>query len=146
MSQPAHLSADEIARLRSVAATLIPGSDDSPAATDLADLSELLDRAAGALGSELPLLHDSLRLLQSEITWGELSNFATHEPVAFEIVSTVVSGAYFMSPIVLQSIGYPTGPRRAAPYGLVADELDTGILDPVIARDSMVRLPPSMTG
>jgi hypothetical protein len=143
MSPTEHLTADEIATLRSVAAVLIPGSEGSPAATELADFNELLDRAASALGAERVVLRDSLRLTPPAATWDQLADLAEREPAAFEIISTTVSGAYFMSPVVLQSIGYPTGPRRAAPYGLIADELESGILEPVMAWKPVQWLPPA---
>ena len=146
MSPTEHLTADEIATLRSVAAVLIPGSEGSPAATELADFNELLDRAASALGAERMVLRDSLRQTPPAATWDQLADLAEHEPAAFEIISTTVSGAYFMYPVVLQSIGYPTGPRRAAPYGLIADELDSGILEPVMAWKPVQWLPPAETG
>jgi hypothetical protein len=133
MSAPEHLTADEIATLRSVAAALIPGSQDSPAAATLTNFDELLDLAAGALGADRELLRDSVRLLPPAVGWEQLADFAAGQPAAFEVISTTVSGAYFMSPAVLQSIGYFTGTRRPAPYDLVANELESGILEPMTA-------------
>lgn len=132
-------TSEQLSTLRSVAALLIPGSSYSPTPAHLLDFDELLGRAVVALGPESKSLPGALHRLPSEITWDSLSAFAVREPVHFEIISTVVSGAYFMSPTVLESIGYPTGPRKAPPFGLAAEELEGGILDPVIERGPFVR-------
>ncbi|HUA04940.1 MAG TPA: hypothetical protein VMB27_13640 [Solirubrobacteraceae bacterium] len=138
----AALTAEQLAQLRAVAATLIPGSDLSPAAAELTDLDELLERAAVALGSQLPAVLAALATLPAEVRWEGMAEFASADPAAFELVSTLVAGAYFMSTTVLKSIGYPTGPRSAPPFDLAADELATGILEPVIARGSVLRAAP----
>lgn len=139
------LSAWELQQLRGIAAVLMPGDQDSPASTDISEFDELLGRAAAALGPELERLHGALEMLPPDLDWEAVRGFAAAEPSAFEVISTVAAGAYFMSPAALRSIGYPTGPRSAARFDLVADELESGILEPVIARGPRVRLPPGST-
>lgn len=131
---PATLNDHELDRLRSVAAVLIPGDGDLPPALDLGDFNELLQRAATALGPDLPGLHDAIRKLPQNIDPATLRAFSDSEPEPFSLIGTAVSGAYFMSDTALMALGYPTGPRTAPPFDLAADELATGILEPVIAR------------
>jgi hypothetical protein len=124
----------EIEQLRTVAGVLIPGDRDAPAAMDLLEFDDLLHRASSALGPDLPALHEALRRLPTEIDTWALVAFSTGEPAHFALIGTTVSGAYFMAPAALTAIGYPTGPRSAAPFDLAADELAGGILEPVLER------------
>lgn len=135
------LSAEELERMRDLAATLMPGLGSSPPAAELPELDRLLHEAAAALGRELNTLRSAIALLPRHIRWGSLARFSEEEPDAFELVSTVAAGAYFMSPIVLQSIGYPTGERSAPPFDLAASELESGVLDPVQSSGPRFRGP-----
>jgi hypothetical protein len=87
------LSAEELVCLRRVAVTLIPGAGASPSADALPDLDSLLQRAAGALGSEMIVLQDAIALQPAEFGWVALSRFAHDEVTAFDLISTVVAGA-----------------------------------------------------
>jgi hypothetical protein len=136
------LTGEQFSRLRAVAVTLIPGRGDSPPAADLPDLDQLLNQALVALGPEVDDLRLALDLMPADVNWDSLAQFSDDDSAAFELVSTTAVGAYFMSTVVLDSIGYPTGARRPPPHDLAADQLGTGILDPVLARESVVRLPP----
>ena len=131
--------ATRLEQLRRVAEILLPGTTDSPAALSLPDFDELLTAAITALGPEAALLNAAVCHLPDELTWDTLKGFHEADCDAFDIVSTTVAGAYFMSPTVLESIGYPTGPRRAAPFDQAVDELSSGVLEPVIARGPIVR-------
>ena len=127
--------------LRSVAAALLPGSATSPAPADVPELDALLCRAAAAIGRELPDLKAAIDVLGPSVTWARLELLCRDDPASFELISSVVAGAYFMSSTVLDSIGYRPGTRTPPPFDLAADELETGILDPVQARGSRVRKP-----
>lgn len=133
------LSPDGMSQLRRVATILLPGDGRSPAAESLPDLDDLLASAVRAVGVEGAALRDALTALPEDLDWTVLRSFAESHPAEFDIISVVASGAYFMSPDVLTSIGYPQGPRRAPRPDQVVDELETGVLDVVMARDSMVR-------
>ena len=132
-------SGTELANLREVARILLPGDGTSPAAPDVAGYDDLLGRALTALGPEAEVAAQGLALLPSELTWDSVREFSLAHPAEFEVVATVVSGAYFMSTQVLDSIGYPHGPRRAPRNDQVADELGEGLLDPVFERGSILR-------
>lgn len=133
------LDTQGIARLAKIAAILLPGDDRSPAANAVAELDMLLRQAVEAIGSEEEPLREALALLPAELDWASVQEFAESLPDEFEIVATVAAGAYFMAPSVLASVGYPQGARKAARNEQVVDELETGVLDLVMERDSMVR-------
>lgn len=128
------LSAAQVAQMRAVAATLIPGDGQSPPADATSEFDRLLGEAALALGLGMADLRAALEDLPEEVSWTSLQAFCTTHPDHFELVANVAAGAYFMSPAVLGSLGYPTGARSAAPFDQAADELATGILDPVMER------------
>lgn len=139
MSEVGTAAAKRTSRLRRVADILLPGTPNAPAATALTNFDQLLTTAVKALGSESILLDQALRRLPETLNWDALKRFAETDRDSFELISTTVVGAYFMSLEALQSIGYRTGPRRAAPFDQAADELGSGILEPVLNRDSTLR-------
>ena len=125
--------------MRAVAGTLLPGDGTSPPATTVPDIDELLQRAAAAIGQEILALKRAIAMLPAKCDWAALSEFAEVEPTDFDLIWHVAAGAYFMSPTVLASIGYPTGTRIAPPFDEAAGEIASGILEPVIARGPRVR-------
>ncbi len=142
------LNNKEVALLKSVAQVLLPGDDTSPAAGDVSELDEFLRRASLALGTEGEDLRGGLAILEAELGpagephWAGLKSFAQRHPLPFELVGAVVAGAYFMAPEVLTSIGYPQGPRRAPRNDLIVDEIETGVLEPMMAREPTFRQVP----
>ena len=52
----------------------------------------------------------------------------------FDPLSSILAGAYFMTPQVKELIGYPGQHRDPAGLEDAANELETGILDPVLER------------
>lgn len=135
----AGLSRQQLDRVRATAAVLLPGSTNSPPASDLPNYDELLQQAALVLGGDGGALGPAIEVLPSEPSWEELSAFAESDPTAFELVSLLAVGAYFMSPVVLTSVGRPLGGRRKAHPEQVVDELSTGLLDPVFERGCPVK-------
>lgn len=133
------LTHSETRRLLEVAAVLLPGDDTAPAAESLPDLPALLTRAVAAIGREEEILHRCIAALPAKIDWVSLEAFADANGADFDVLCVVVAGAYFMSPAALDAIGYPRGPRRAPRLDQAADELSSGVLDPVMQRASMVR-------
>ncbi len=130
----ATLSEEHLARLQILAGVLLPGDDRSPAAADLDDYEQLLVRAATAMGPEIGDVAAAINCLPATLTLATLETYRAGHPDDFERISTLVTGAYFIAPASLAAIGYPTGPRRAASFELAADQLGTGILDPVLER------------
>jgi hypothetical protein len=130
---------EERRRLELVTGLLLPGDGSAPAATDLPDLGDLLDRALRAVGHEAEVVEQALAALPAEPTWDSLEALDRDQPALFSVLAAVCSGAYFMSPVALDAIGYPHGPRRPASKEQIVDELETGILEPVLERPSHLR-------
>ena len=133
------LGNEQLARICTTAAILLPGSADSPAPGSLPEFEDLVRTAASALSRESSALEEAIARLPVELSWETLSGYADEEPDSFELLSLVVVGAYFMSPLVLAALGLPAGDRRPAPLEQAVDELSSGILDPVLERRSPVK-------
>jgi hypothetical protein len=128
------ISDDDYRRLAQVADLLLPGDDSAPAAGDVPDLDVLLRAAVVAVAHEAVAVEDALGVLPPDPTWESLAELDHSRPELFEVLAAVTAGAYFMSPAALDAIGYPHGPRRAASPEQVVDELESGILEPVLDR------------
>jgi hypothetical protein len=133
------LTHDEVASLGRIAALLLPGDQQSPSAESIPNLDQLIQNAAVALGREIELLRAALTQVPEVITWDSLKSFAASDPDDFEIIAVTAAGAYFMAPEALRAIGYPQANRKAARLEQAADEIGTGVLDQVMARQSMYR-------
>jgi hypothetical protein len=133
------LGNEQLTRICTTAAILLPGSADSPAPGSLPEFGDLVQRAANAFSRESSAIEQAIARLPVELSWDTLSTYAKEEPESFELLSLLVVGAYFMSPIVLAALGLPTGVRRQAPLEQAVDELSSGILDPVVDRGSPVK-------
>jgi hypothetical protein len=131
------LSEDEWAILEAAADCLIPASSTSPAASAAANYRDWVRRALAARAEHFELVIECLEELESDDVgsiWPRLKELNDNDPDKFFVFSSVVAGAYLMVPEVRTAIGYP-GQGNAAP-GLTeaADQLEDGILDPVVAR------------
>ena len=130
---------EQVTRICAIAGILLPGSGDSPAPGSLPEFGDLVQRAASTFSRESSAIEQAIALLPAELSWETLSTYANEEPESFELLSLLVVGAYFMSPLVLAALGLPTGDRRSAPLEQAVDELSSGILDPVLDRGSPVK-------
>lgn len=139
MTDGGNLNSGQLARVRAIAAILLPGSTESTASESVPGFDELLQRAAVALGGEGRPLGAAIEALPAELTWKTVSDFADRDRSSFELVSLLAVGAYFMSPTVLASLGIPTGKRRPANPEQVVDELGDGLLDAVFERGCPIR-------
>ena len=134
---PRALTETELAALLRVADCLIPASGHNPKASDaeqytahlqlaLAARADVFDAVVGA-ASKLAEVPDG------EL-WSALKKMSAEDTFTFDPLSSVVAGAYFMTPQVMKLIGYPGQHRDPAPLELAADEIGSGILDPVLER------------
>jgi hypothetical protein len=130
---------DDYTRLETITGLLLPGDASAPAASDLPDLRTLLGRAVQAVGTEVAIVEEALSMLPAEPTWDSLEQLNLTHPSVFEVLASVTAGAYFMAPEALDAIGYPHGPRKPASKEQIVDELETGILEPVLDRPSKLR-------
>jgi hypothetical protein len=137
LTTPRRLDDDEWATLLAIADTLIPAVGDNPAASQAPDYASWLRRALAARAEHFELLVEQLHALAG-LRGAELDDAlrraSTVQPQAFQVVSAVVAGAYLMVPQVRGLVGYPGQVRSVPRLEEAAEQLDDGILDPVIER------------
>jgi len=130
----------ERALLSALGDVLIPAGDGMPSASEAEVGGHWLD----AVLTARPDLADGLKGTLAKASPGEpadvVADLCANDPNAFEVLSTVVSGAYFMNPDVLQRIGYSgQGPRPIDPR---PDYMEDGLLESVIRRGPIYRPTP----
>jgi len=134
---PRPLTGAELGTLRVVADALIPATGGNPSGSSVADFESGVHTALAILDrqfDDITAVLGNLAHIDSEDMYAHLRRFADAEPNRFYTLSLVVSAAYVYSAEMTAALGYPRPHRN--PPGLIdaADELETGILDPVMAR------------
>jgi hypothetical protein len=118
-----------------VADTLLPGTDVDPRPSSLPDFRDHLDTALRARGESVRELVAALDRLDVDADlMPQLRAMHGSDREAFDLVSSVVAGAYLLSPTVRGAIDYPGQGSHPAPLELAVDQLSDGILDPVVDR------------
>jgi hypothetical protein len=146
ISSPAALSEERSATLAGLADVLIPRTESMPSASDLG----LADRWARRALAAMPSQRESVDRMLDE-AWGkdpatELKRLAAEDPDGLARLSFVLVGAYYLSPVVRRTLGYP-GPKRLPARDDEADlYLTDGVLDPVLARGPIYRPTPPTPG
>jgi hypothetical protein len=128
------LSGAEVERLRLLASVLIPGHGKLPPAGSLEGFAQLLGVAVKACGYADRDIRAALDAIPEQPGWESVRAWSSADPAGFNIAATLSSGVYFMSPVVLGILGYPTERRHPAGVEDAANEYETGVLEPVIAR------------
>lgn len=82
-------------------------------------------------------------LLEESDLESALRRMDVEQPDRLEILGNLAAAAYFMVPEVASTTGYVAPHRNPAAYDEAVDELATGILDPVIDRGPIYRVPDS---
>ncbi len=131
----------ELGKLIRLAAVLIPGSAGMPAIAEVEAFAALLRAAVKACGTPDAELRATLDRLPVDADQSSVLAFAAADPARFEIAAILVSGAYFMSPLVLERLGYPLERRHPAGLEEFAEEYETGVLEPVLGRGPRFRDP-----
>lgn len=129
--------AEELRVLRLVADTLIPAVDGHPAGSAIKDFESLVGQAAAILDPQfdrLVALLKELAPVAPEQMWDRLRGMNDARNDDFYLLSLVVAAAYLHSPEMTQALGYPVPHQNPAGMFDAAEELESGILDPVIAR------------
>jgi hypothetical protein len=137
---PRPLTDEEIATLRAVADVLIPPAGDSPGATAEPGFDDQLRMAADARADAFDEVTAELAALRRAVPStidGRLRALHTERPGVFQPLSAIVAGAWLLLPAVRERIGYPGQRRDPAPFDQAADELGSGILEPVLARGTV---------
>lgn len=135
------LSKSDIARLTALAGLLLPATEKLPAANAVAEFDALLAAALTASAIAPSEIGAALAALPEPLDWAGVRAFAGRNPAAFEALALIASGAYAMAPDVLNRLGFPADRRNPAGQMDAADEYETGILDPVLARGLVFRDP-----
>jgi hypothetical protein len=134
---PRELSAEERATIARVADTLIPAHNGIPAASAEPGfwdfLSLALDARADAFADVVDALH-ALEQVSSDELWSQLQVLNGARPATFQALSTIVTGAWLLAPGTRDRIDYHGQQSDKAGLEEAADEISSGILDPVIER------------
>jgi hypothetical protein len=120
-----------------IADCLIPAAGPSPKASDaenyVAYLHLALAARADVFDTVVKAVYSLADVADYEL-WAALKRMWAEDKFTFDPLSSIVAGAYFMTPQVKELIGYPGQHRDPAGLEDAANELETGILDPVIER------------
>lgn len=134
---PRPFTPTELRTLGAIADVLIPTSTEDPAPTSEPGFEQSLAVAANARTDAFDAIIgviDSLRGADPARIDTELRGLCAANAAVFQPLSSVIAGAWLLLPAVRNRIGYPGQGRNSAPLDQIADELSTGILDPVIER------------
>jgi hypothetical protein len=134
---PREVSDAELATLLKIADCLIPAAGPNPAASAAENYLKYLHLALAARADAFDTVMAGVAAL-AEVSGGELraalKELWATDKATFDPLSAIVAGAYFMTPQIMALIGYPGQHRDAAGLEDAANELETGILDPVLER------------
>jgi hypothetical protein len=100
-------------RLAVLADVLIPGSGEFPSASAAGVPTDLIDRALGYRPDLVPAFDRALDVAEGLDAEPALDLLATVHSADFEALSTLVSGAYLLSPDVQKALDYRPAPRQA---------------------------------
>ncbi len=123
--------------LRLVADTLIPAADSNPSGSAIEDFEGLTAQALAILDArfdQLVAVMADLSSVSAADMWDRLRGFNSDRADDFYWLSMVVVAAYLYSPEVKAALSYPTPHPNPSGMFDVAEELESGILDPVIER------------
>lgn len=142
---PRPLTGSERAALVRIADQLIGAGTAGPAPSAVDDFDRWLDRALAARRDSFEAILALAEAL-AEVPEDQLTDAlraASSDPTsAFSVLGTVLAGAYLMVPEVRCRLGYPGQGEHPAPFDQSAEELMTGVLDPVMARPPVYRKVP----
>jgi hypothetical protein len=130
----------ERAVLAGLADALIPAGDGMPSASAAAVAEEGLNRVLAAVPSLEASLADVLAKAKGHESAEFIANLARTDPAAYDVLTEVVTAAYFMNPDVRQAVGY-TG-QGPSPLDPRVDYMELGLLESVIKRGPIYRPTP----
>jgi hypothetical protein len=134
---PRALSDTEHTTLMRIADTLIPESGPNPRASDAREFGPYLQLALAAradvFDAVVKAVNDLADVADHDMH-DALKKMWANDKFTFDPLSSIIAGAYFMTPQVKGLIGYPGQHRDPAGLEDAANELETGILEPVLDR------------
>jgi hypothetical protein len=136
------LPAVDRATLALLADVLIPGGADLPAASQAGVAERWLDEVGVALPEVVAPLATLLHSLGGQEPATAIAQLETDNPAGYDLLCTVVAGAYFLNPDVRRAIGYPG--QQALPIQAEdpPDYAQDGLIASVIARGPIYRPTP----
>ena len=134
---PRALTDRELTAIMLIGDALIPRVHANPAFTELDDWPRLVKVALAALAEYFDTVATALEPFlepNHTPTLDRLRELEHDEPEQFFAVSAVICGSYFMSPRIRALLGIPGLEPHPASVMAAADDLEDGILEPVIAK------------
>ncbi len=131
------------ATLAGLADVLIPAGEGMPSASTAGAAERWLDEVLAALPEAVAPLLAVLDRLGGVDPGTALQRLQADNPLAFDLLCTVVAGAYFLNPDVRQAIGYPGQQALAIVAEDPPDYEQEGLLAAVIARGPIYRPTPT---
>lgn len=133
------ITAEDLDKLTSLASVLMPGTAEMPGVGAVVNFDHLLRKAVKACGYPDTQVRAALDALRPNLDWAGAQALAGNRPAEFSVASTLVSAAYFMDPVVVGKLGFPSERQQPADIDEFASEYETGILEPVTARGPRYR-------
>ena len=133
---PRPLTADEMATLRRIADTLIPSGEGVLSGGSVAKFESLATQAAAILDKtfdDLTTLLNRLAAVSQDDLWESLKALSEQDDAGFMTVSTLLVGVYLYSDEIKAQLAYPAPHRNPPDLFDAANELSSGILDPVMS-------------
>lgn len=127
------LSDTDVACMAALANILIAGTGTMPSPAAIEGYNDLLRRAVAACGHPSPDIRAGIDAIPAQLDWVSAEAFARDKPEHFAIVSQMASAAYYMAPVVLDLLGFPTDRRHPAEVEEFVEEYETGIFDRVMS-------------
>jgi hypothetical protein len=134
---PRPVSDVEFATLARLADLLIPGNADDPAPSAADGYRDKLTIALAARSDAFESIVEYVAKAHDRADTELLEEFRAAHAAGeawFQILSTVLAGAYLLLPEVRTAIGYPGQHRDVPRVDEAAEQIGDGILDPVMAR------------
>jgi hypothetical protein len=126
----------DLERLIRLGDVLIPANETFPRFSNVEDIASFLRKSISACGRPAQVVEQALLAISDISDLESARQFRVEHPDHFAIASTIVAGAYYMSPDVLRLLNYPLEHQHPAGMEEFAEEYETGIVDPVIERGS----------
>jgi hypothetical protein len=139
------LTDSELAAARAVADVLVPRHGEDPAATEDPDFGRNLARALSARPDAFDTITALLRDLDISdraSLRSQLRDLDSEDRDRFQALSTVVAGAWLISPSTRDRIGYPGQLPSTYPLDAGTEELSEELLEPVFERGPVGRPTP----
>jgi hypothetical protein len=137
----AKLDEEQFQTLILIADVLIGETEIDPLPSSLEKMRKSLEIAVAARTRNVSTVY---RVLSELAGYGDhkrlddaLRALSKSDPDDFQLISSIVAGAYFMLPEIKVLIGYPGQVRDFPKVDDAFNDLEDGILDPVIARGSI---------